>query len=76
MYVLTMSVNAYDQEGDYLVSVFDHKPTAEELRIIPDFKDKPNYFLFHILDGGGRMNAEHVWYHLTQLSSGEVYERR
>jgi hypothetical protein len=67
MWVITFAVNAYDQEGDYLDRVFDHKPTKEEL-------DKFGYDGEHLLKGGGRKSFEHQWYYLTELKSGQQYD--
>jgi hypothetical protein len=67
MWVITFSVNAYDQEGDYLDMVFDYKPTKEEL-------DNLGYDGEHLLKGGGRKSSEEIWYHLKELKSGELYK--
>lgn len=66
MWVITYRINEYNQEGDYLDIIFDHKPTKEEL-------DKLGYDGEHLLKGGGRKNNEYIWYYLTELESGKKY---
>jgi len=66
MWVITFAINAYEQDGDYLERVFDHKPTNKEL-------EELGYDGEHLLKGGGRKNFEHKWYFLTELKSGEMY---
>lgn len=67
MWVITFTINAYDQQGDYFDRVFDHKPTKEEL-------DKLGYDGEHLLMGGGRRMFEEQWYYLIEIKSGEQYE--
>lgn len=66
MWVITRSVNDYNQYGDYFERVFDHKPTKEEL-------DSLGYDGEHLLNGGGRKDFEGVWFWLTEIKSGEEY---
>lgn len=68
MWVITRLENAYDQYGDYLEYVFDHKPSKEELEQL-GFQDPE-----HLLNGGGRKGVEETWYYLTELNSGEPYQ--
>ena len=87
MYAITRAINEYDQDGEYLFSVFDIKPTREELRKLFFGKDyspekvhknvmnRNEKFITRLLNGGGREKAEHVWYYLIEISSGEKYER-
>jgi hypothetical protein len=67
MWVITFSINEYNQCGDYFDRVFDHKPTKEEL-------DNLGYDGEHLLKGGGRKTFEGQWFHLTEMKSGEQYE--
>lgn len=68
MWVLTKAINAYDQEGDYLVAVFGKKPTEEELsNIVGNIAN-------HVLQGGGRLDTEQEWYFLSVLKHGELYK--
>jgi len=69
MWVITRSVNQYDQYGDYFECVFKEKPTLQEL--IRFFGDEE--LSKHVLNGGGRREFEGVWYFLTEMESGEVY---
>lgn len=77
MWVLTKSVNDYNQYGDYLVTVFNDKPTPEKLRktlSIP--ANEGDEFINHLLNGGGRIGVEYEWYLLTKLEEGEEYKER
>ena len=69
MWVITRSVNQYDQYGDYFECVFDHKPFLREL--IRFFGNKE--LAKHVLAGGGRISDEGTWYFLTEMKSGEQY---
>ena len=68
MWIVTRAVNEYDQEGDYFIIAFDHKPTIEELTVI-----NGKALAEHLLAGGGRRGTEYEWYYLTELQSGELY---
>jgi hypothetical protein len=70
MWVVTQAVNEYDQFGDYLVCVFENKPTQNELKEIIGGNDD---FINHLLNGGGRREWEDEWYFLTELKHGEIY---
>jgi len=67
MWVITFSVNDYNQHGDYLDRVFNYKPSQEEL-------DALGYDGEHLLNGGGRKNWEKCWYFLTELQPGQMYK--
>jgi hypothetical protein len=69
MWVITRSINQYDQDGDYFECVFDHKPTLEELTKF--FGDEN--LAKHVQNGGGRIECEGTWYFLTEIKSGEQY---
>ncbi len=69
MWVITRSVNEYDQDGDYFECVFHSKPTLEQL--VKYFEDEE--LAKHVLSGGGRIDYEGTWYFLTQMRSGERY---
>lgn len=71
MWVITRSINQYDQDGDYLVCVFLNKPTDSDLlKIFPGYSRQE---LDHLLSGGGRVDSEDEWFYLTKLQSGELY---
>ena len=76
MWVITRSINQYDQDGDYLFCVFSTKPTAEDLLKIEDFRGYEQDDLDHLLNGGGRRKHEDEWFHLTELQNGELYRSR
>lgn len=61
VWILTSSVNDYNQYGEYFEMAFIEKPTATEL-------DKLGYHGEHLLKGGGRVGNEDVWYHLKEIS--------
>ena len=80
MFVLTRAINEYYQEGHYLVSVFESKPTKQQLEII--FSDgnigsvadaKLKEIVDHVLAGGGRRDVENEWFYLTELAPGAIY---
>ena len=83
MWVLTRAINQYDQDGDYLVTFFDHNPTLNDLSMFfwnrsidSPLADSELLFLEHLKKGGGRQNIEYEWYYLTELDSGVRYITR
>ena len=75
MWVITRSINQYDQDGDYFVAVFKYKPTAETIaHVLSEFSYK---LCQHIANGGGRTKEkEDQWYHLTEVRDGEIYQAK
>lgn len=71
MWVITKAYNEYDQFGDYLDMVFDHKPTIDELVEIWGCDEE--YAEWLLTTGGGRKKIENCWYYLTELKNGEEY---
>lgn len=71
MWVVTKSVNDYNQYGDYFVCVFQNKPTVEELKASLGVNAS---YARKLLAGGGRINDEAEWYFLTEMQSGQIYE--
>jgi hypothetical protein len=75
VWVLTTEYNDYDQHGEYLVAVFQEKPSVEALatfcakKTIPIGRDIASglAFLFHLQKGGGRRSVEDQWYNLEQV---------
>lgn len=67
MWVITRSINEYNQDGDYFEMVFDHKPTIDELNSL-------GYDGVHLVLGGCRKNCEDTYYYLTKILSGEKYK--
>lgn len=82
LWVLTQTYNLYDQQGDYLVTVFLTKPNQETLLQLMYGKPSKNTgyskteleFIEHLLNGGGRIGLEESWYYLSILGEGEEYE--
>jgi hypothetical protein len=73
IYVLTKSINEYNQEGDYLVAAFKKPPSEQELIKLLGCT---NEYARHILDKGGRKNVENEWFHLTPLAFDSKYEEK
>lgn len=72
MWAITRAINQYNQDGDYLVCVFENKPTFQELKkVLPDESDVT---IGKLTRGGGRQDTEGGWYFLSELKSGELYE--
>ena len=70
MFVVTRAINQYDQDGDYLETVFTGKPSMAEIKSFFQCDDE---FAEHILNGGGRRGTENTWYYLTEIQNGETY---
>lgn len=71
MWVITRAINQYDQDGDYLVCVFENKPTFQDLKkVLPNESDAT---IGKLTRGGGRQNIEYEWYFLSEIKSGELY---
>lgn len=72
IWAVTKELNSYNQFGDYLVSVFDHKPTFQELKqLLPG---EPDSTIDRLAVGGGRHGNEGSWYYLTELNNGQLYQ--
>lgn len=72
MWIVTRSINQYNQDGDYFVCAFDNKPTFKELKkILPNKSDAT---IGKLSRGGGRQEYGYEWYFLTEVKSGELYE--
>lgn len=72
MWIVTREVNAYDQEGEYFIAAYDHKPTFQELKLLlPHKKDS---VVGKLTRGGGREDSEYEWYYLFEIESGVRYE--
>jgi len=70
IWVLTKAINNYNQVGEYLVSVFLRKPNKEQLY---KFNDINKNNIDHILNGGGRVDCEDIWFYLSQIEEGNEY---
>ena len=80
VWVLTRSINDYNQDGEYFETFWIKKPTVKELAAY--FKGNQSTssfidpmaaldFLLHVESGGGRRDVEHEWYHLAQYEEGK-----
>lgn len=84
MYAITRSINQYDQDGEYIHTIYLDRPTRNELRLlfygedyIPEIgPSNEEKFITHLLNGGGRLDYEYEWYFLTELKSGEEYNHK
>ena len=82
VWVITSSINAYDQEGDYLEAVFLQKPTRKDLLIYyfggsgenANYTKQQHEKVSHMLTGGGRKEWEDYWEHLSELEVGKEYK--
>lgn len=68
LWVLLADYNDYDQHGSYFVAAFSQKPTVAQLLAI--FKNTE--LARHVLNGGGRLDAEYCWYTLQAVNEGEA----
>lgn len=64
VWILTREVNGYDQEGEYFEGVFKDKPSFDYLSQLLHTNNRS--LINHILNGGGRMNKEDMWYYLRE----------
>lgn len=72
MWVVTKAINEYNQDGDYLIAVYDHKPSFQELKTL--LPNETDVTIGKLTRGGDRQNQEYEWYYLKELQSGEKYE--
>lgn len=75
LWILTRSVNDYNQHGDYFVAAWTYKPGMEELAKAAKL-DKRQVFDKAVLEnlvnnGGGRLELEDVWYNLFRIKEGK-----
>lgn len=74
MWVVTREINQYDQDGHYLVCVFENKPNFQDLKKV--LSDESDVTIGKLTRGGGRQKYEDEWFYLTELKSGELYESK
>ena len=72
IWVVTRSINQYNQDGDYFVGFFYEKPTAAQLanltgRSVEYWEESPN---------GGRHRMEDEWYYVVRVDEGVEYEEQ
>lgn len=71
IWIITRAINQYDQDGEYFFAAFTEKPTRGELQDL-GFADVD---IIHLLKGGGRRNYEDQWFFLTEVKSGQEYDK-
>lgn len=70
MYILTREHNLYDQKGEYYVAIF--KDIEDVNNKLQEVIEKDLYSTYsgklhnHIINGGGRMGKEDVWFNLYE----------
>lgn len=73
IWLLTRAINAYNQDGDYMVAVFPTKPSMEQLIAV----GVPAKYTEWVLGGGGRTKAyESEWFYLLEFPFGVRYEEQ
>ena len=71
-WIVTRAIDAYDQDGNYFVAVFNHKPTLKDLRkLLPKEYDTT---IEHLSRGGGRREGDGKWFDLWEVESGVNFE--
>ena len=73
MWILTRTINEYNQDGEYFVSAFTNKPTFQELKNILFFESDDTICRL-IAMGGGRKDIEPEWYYLFEFKEGTSYK--
>lgn len=78
IWVLTSEVNDYRQHGRYFETFWFNKPTIEQLKEFFYKNDMPSFseddlFLEHLINGGGRIDTEFVWFYLEEGKEGSIY---
>ncbi len=70
MWIVTRSINEYNQDGEYFETSYIKKPTLGQLILY--FNDAK--LAAHLLKGGGRQDSEDWWFYLTEVKEGEEYK--
>ena len=70
LWIVTREINQYDQDGEYFVAAFDHKPDFKELQIL--LPDQSDVTIGKLTRGGGRQNSEDEWFLLFEVKSGQT----
>lgn len=69
-WVITKLVNDYNQYGQYFISAYTEKPTAEQIKKTLKCSDE---LAVDIEKGGGRASFEDIWFELHEIKSGELF---
>ena len=65
VWILTKEYNDYNQHGEYFVAAFKGKPSREQVaKIVNHYSD--SRLVDKILEGGGRVDYDHLWYWLRE----------
>jgi hypothetical protein len=70
MWIVTASINEYNQEGDYFVAAYKDKPTFQQLKDL--FPNAEDAMVGKLTRGGGREGAEYEWFELTEVAEGQL----
>lgn len=78
LWILTFSINEYNQEGAYFLTAWTSKPTFQILRQFFDSKislscphyDVSDADIGRALRGEGRFRNQNLWYTLQQIKQG------
>jgi hypothetical protein len=62
IWILTSEFNDYDQHGEYFVDAWLKKPTPQILMS----SGVPQNRLRHVMNGGGRVGVEDLWFFLRE----------
>lgn len=68
VWILTAEHNDYDQHGEYFISVFKSKPCVIQISAILG-EQVPFEYCQHIVNKGGRLGVEDVWYYLREAEA-------
>lgn len=69
VWVITSSVNDYNQYGEYFEKAYIGKPTLEDLKsfLRPMYTEyELDHVTEHLLKGGGRQGDEWKWFYLEE----------
>lgn len=75
VWVLTREINQYDQDGAYFETVFAEKPTVKVManylsgKVHTDDVMSALALCEHIIEGGGRVDAEYEWFNLEEVEA-------
>jgi hypothetical protein len=72
MWTLTYTVNEYDQQGEYLICVFDSQPSASDLLALSMGHLDIGNNEAHCLANMGIYGGAYIHYYLREVTSGEI----
>ena len=68
IHIVTRSINAYEQDGEYFVAAYNEPPTFKELKELLVWPNDAT--IGKLMRGGGREGIEAVWFHLNAVKPG------